>query len=64
MHISAIIASIDDRSEAEGRHLADGMLDRAWPGGCTDRHVPVAAEWLRRWGPRPAGPAPMDGSAN
>ena len=64
MHIAAIIDSIDRRSEADGRRLAAGMLERAWPGGHADRHRPAAAEWVRRWGPNPAGPAPLDGSAN
>ena len=64
MHISAIIESIDSRTELDGRRLAHGMLDRAWPGGHADRHVPAAAEWVRRWGPHGAGPAPIDGSAN
>jgi hypothetical protein len=64
MHIAAIIASIDERTEQEGRRLARGMLAHAWPGGPADRHLPAAAEWVRRWGPHPGRPQPFDGSAN
>ena len=64
MHLSAIIDSIDSRSEQDGRRLTHGMLDHAWPGGHADCHRPAAAEWVRRWGPHPSGPAPLDGSPN
>jgi hypothetical protein len=64
MHLAAIIESIDTRSEQDGRRLAHGILLQAWPGGHADRHRPAAAEWVRRWGPHAAGPAPLDGSAN
>jgi len=64
VHIAAIIASIDGRSDADAARLTDGLLASSWPGGCADRHSPSAAEWVRRWGPRPSGPDRPSGSAN
>ena len=45
--IAGLIAS------AGGRDLAGTLTARCWPGGSDGRNA-IAAEWLRRWQPKPA----------
>jgi hypothetical protein len=49
-HIAAIAA----RSDGDGRRLTQALAGRCWPRG-GDRTEPVAAAWLRRWGPARGG---------
>jgi hypothetical protein len=44
------ITDIAARSERDGERLAQSLLTRCWPAG-GDRAEPIAAAWLRRWGP-------------
>lgn len=46
-HIAAIAA----RTEGDARRLAQTLAGGCWPRG-GDRSEPVAARWLRQWGPR------------
>jgi hypothetical protein len=55
----AIIAHIElvsTRAESDADRLVSTMLSRCWPGGTGDRTEAVGVEWVRRWGPRRAGP--------
>jgi hypothetical protein len=52
------IESISTRAESDTDRLVLAMLGRCWPGGTGDRTETVAIEWVRRWGPRRAGPIP------
>ncbi|MEA2215066.1 MAG: hypothetical protein QOK19_627 [Solirubrobacteraceae bacterium] len=54
------VATIAGRSEPDTERLAS-ML-RAWccPADATDRRVPAAVEWLRRWGPARGTAEPLD----
>jgi hypothetical protein len=45
-HIAAIAA----RSERDGERLTRSLASGCWPAG-GERTQPVAAAWLRRWGP-------------
>jgi hypothetical protein len=49
-HIAAIAA----RSDGDGLRLTQTLAGRCWPRG-GDRAEPVAAAWLRRWGPARGG---------
>jgi hypothetical protein len=62
--VEALIDAIDGRTQADADRLVAGLLAHFWPGGCADHHRPGAAEWVRRWGPSPSGPAPLDASPN
>jgi hypothetical protein len=62
--VAALIASIDERTQADADRLVAGLLAHFWPGGPDDHHRPAAAEWIRRSGPAPAGPEPLDASPN
>jgi hypothetical protein len=62
--VEALIDSIDGRSRAEADRLVAGLLAHFWPGGSADHHRPDAAEWVRRCGPSPAGPASLDNCPN
>jgi hypothetical protein len=54
--IKAHIQSIASRAESDTERLTSAVLHRCWPGGTGDRSVPVALEWVRRWGPRGVSP--------
>lgn len=54
--IAAHIESISSRTDPETRHLIAAILRPCWPGDSGDRSEPGALEWVRRWGPRRAGP--------
>ena len=56
--IAAHIESVSSRAELGYRRLVSAMLRGCWPGGTGDRTESVAREWVRRWGPRRAGPLP------
>ena len=49
--VTRALQSISERTEAQGEVLAATLAAR-WTA--TDRHDPVALEWLRRWTPKPA----------
>jgi hypothetical protein len=50
------ITSIARRTDAEAHRLTRTLAARCWPGP-GDRREPVAAGWLRRWGPSGNGAA-------
>ena len=56
--IATHIESVSARSLLDTDRLVAVMLGRSWPGGTPDRTDAVALEWVRRWGPRPAGVSP------
>jgi hypothetical protein len=58
LDIAAHIESVSARAEPDTDRLASAMLGHCWPGGMGDRTESVAREWVRRWGPRRAGPMP------
>ena len=58
--IAALVESIATRGAAQADGLLSGMTQRFWPGGTSDRTVPVAREWLRRWAPTRIELAPPD----
>ncbi len=49
--VARVVAAITDRTDAQGAALASALAARWSP---SDRHDPLALEWLRRWNPRPA----------
>lgn len=56
--VLAHIESICTRAESDTDRLVATMLRGCWPGGMSDRTEGIALEWVRRWGPRRAGPIP------
>jgi hypothetical protein len=50
------VALVAARSEDATRRLGEAIAGRCWPG-MGDRTVPVALEWVRRWGPGRITPA-------
>jgi hypothetical protein len=38
-------------TSAQSRSLIARLAAGCWPGGADDRHLPSAAQWLRRWHP-------------
>ena len=48
--VARVVAAISDRTDAQGHALAAALAARWSP---SDRHDPLALEWLRRWSPRP-----------
>jgi hypothetical protein len=54
--IAAHIESVSSRAESDTDRLVSAMFSGCWPGGMGDRTEVVAREWVRRWGPRRAGP--------
>jgi len=54
--IAAHIESVSSRAQPDTVRLLAAMLCFCWPGGIGDRSEPAALEWVRRWGPRRAGP--------
>jgi hypothetical protein len=49
--VAAIIARIGTRTDEQASALHAELARQCWPGA--DRREPAAAEWLRRWSPRP-----------
>ncbi len=45
--VAALVESIDARAG----HQTDWIVRGPWPGGTADRSDPMAAQWVRRWGP-------------
>ena|GEM_PF-1571832 len=56
--IIAHIESVSSRAEPDTQRLVSTMLRSCWPGGMGDRTEAGALDWVRRWGPRRAGPVP------
>jgi hypothetical protein len=54
------VATIAERTETETERLAAMLRTWCWPGEATDRRVPQAVEWLRRWGPSRGAAASLD----
>jgi hypothetical protein len=54
--MEGLIASAARGPGPAAARLGRALAGHSWPGGA-DRMEPIAAEWLRRWGPRrsPAG---------
>jgi hypothetical protein len=57
--VPAIVEAISSRTEPETDRLATMLRSSCWPGGGSDRRVPGAIEWLRRWGPNGKGNPPV-----
>jgi hypothetical protein len=51
--VIALIAKLRTRTEEQAEALSTALTRHCWPAHGTDRREPVAAEWLRRWSPRP-----------
>jgi hypothetical protein len=49
--VAELLEAIDSRGARQTDLLAGLLMRGAWPGGHADRSDPMAAEWLRRWGP-------------
>jgi hypothetical protein len=52
-HLRRLIADIATRTDAQTRELARALASRCWPVRTADRAEPTAAQWLRRWTPKP-----------
>jgi hypothetical protein len=50
-YVAALVESIDTRGRQQTDWMLRALLRDAWPGGHTDRHDPMASDWVRRWGP-------------
>ena len=48
--VPEIVAEIEGRTARESDALASRLRARCWPDS-SDRSVPMAVEWVRRWGP-------------
>lgn len=48
--VPEIVAEIEGRTARESEALAGRLRARCWPES-SDGLVPVAVEWVRRWGP-------------
>jgi hypothetical protein len=57
--VAQIVAEIEGRTPREAEALATRLSTRCWPAA-SDRHVPAAAEWVRRWGPNRQAASPLD----
>ncbi len=49
--VPAIVEAIASRTPIEAERLATMLRTWCWPDDSTDRRVPGALEWVRRWGP-------------
>jgi hypothetical protein len=49
--VAAHVEAIDTRSRHQTDWMTRTLLRDAWPGGHSDRHDRMAADWVRRWGP-------------
>lgn len=45
-----LVAEIEGRTAREAEALSSSLHARCWPQS-SDRVVPLAVEWVRRWGP-------------
>jgi hypothetical protein len=57
--VAQIVAEIEGRSARESDALAAHLSMRCWPEA-SDRRVPAAVEWVRRWGPNRQAASPLD----
>jgi hypothetical protein len=57
--VAEIVAEIEGRTSRESDALASRLRARCWPDS-SDRRVPAAVEWVRRWGPNRQNAAPLD----
>lgn len=57
--VAHIVAEIEGRTAHQAEALVARLSLRCWPAA-SDRHVPVAAEWVRRWGPNRQAASPLD----
>jgi hypothetical protein len=51
--IAQHVHAVGTRSDLEAHHLLFALTRRVWPAGPADRLERGAAEWVRRWSPRP-----------
>jgi hypothetical protein len=51
--VAGLITKVGARTAAQEAALSSALAQHCWPAAGTDRREPVAAEWLRRWSPRP-----------
>jgi hypothetical protein len=54
------VTTIAGRTVPQTEQLASMLRAWCWPGESSDRSVPGAVEWLRRWGPARSGAALLD----
>lgn len=57
--VARIVADIESRTARETAALAAHLSSRCWPRA-SDTSVPVALEWVRRWGPNRQTADPLD----
>jgi hypothetical protein len=57
--VAQIVAEIEGRSALESSALVSRLSARCWPEA-SERSVPVALEWVRRWGPNRQTASPAD----
>jgi hypothetical protein len=57
--VAEIVAEIEGRTAGESDALVTRLSARCWPDS-SDRRVPAALEWVRRWGPNRQSAAPLD----
>jgi|1185.fasta_scaffold200403_2 hypothetical protein len=61
--VAEIVAEIEGRNEGASDALMARLRARCWPAS-SDRSVPPAAEWVRRWGPNRQVALPLDCSCS
>jgi hypothetical protein len=49
--VAALVESIDARAGHDTDWIGRALVQSAWPAGIADRSDPMAAQWVRRWGP-------------
>lgn len=54
--VAALLQSLSTRTDDQLAQLVARLESRSWPGGASDRTVPAALTWVRRWGPGRVGP--------
>ena len=57
--VPAIVEAIASRSAPETERLATMLRSSCWPGDGSDRRVPGALDWVRRWGPNGKSKLPV-----
>jgi hypothetical protein len=57
--VPAMVEAIASRSAPETDRLATMLRSWCWPGDGSDRHVPAALDWVRRWGPNRQSAEPL-----
>ena len=58
--VAALVEAIDTRTANQTDWIVRTLMRDAWPGGHADRRDPMAAEWVRRWGPAQMKRAHLD----